>query len=74
MVETDMSRVPVAPVTVTFNGVSATVASDTSFPKDVAGVLEIIVTVPTNIPPGVANVLMTSGGVATTQPTNIYVK
>lgn len=73
-VETTTSLVPVAPVTVTFNGVSATVGSDTSFPKDVSGVLDLTVTIPTNIPPGVANVLLTAGGVATTQATNIYVK
>jgi uncharacterized protein (TIGR03118 family) len=74
IVEADNSRVPTATMAVTFNGVSATIGSDTSFPKDVSGVLDITVTVPTNIPPGLANVALTAGGVATTQATNVYVK
>ena len=74
IVEADASRVPAAALAVTFNGIAATVASDTSFPKDVSGVLEITVTVPTTITPGVSNVVLTAGGIATTQPTNVYVK
>jgi len=78
--EANATLVPTAPITVTFDGISATVASDTSFPKDVSGVLDITVTVPTNIAPGLANVLLTAGGVstptvtATTQGTVLYVK
>jgi uncharacterized protein (TIGR03437 family) len=74
IVEADNSRVPIATIAVTFNGENATVGSDTSFPKDVSGVLDLTVTVPTNIPPGVANVLLTAGGVSTTPGTNVYVK
>ncbi len=74
IVEADNSRVPTATVAVTFNGISATVGSDTSFPKDVSGVLDLTVTVPTGITPGLANVVLTAGGVATTQATNVYVK
>lgn len=74
IVEADNSRVPTATIAVTFNGISATVGSDTSFPKDVSGVLDLTVTVPTNITQGLSNVVLTAGGVATTQATNIYVK
>jgi uncharacterized protein (TIGR03118 family) len=74
IVEADNSRVPAATIAVTFNGVSATVGSDTSFPKDVSGVLDLTVTVPANITPGLSNVVLTAGGVATTQATNVYVK
>jgi len=75
IVEADNSRIPTAPMSVTFNGViTAALGADTSFPKDVSGVLELTVTVPLNIVPGLANVALTAGGVATTQPTNIYVK
>jgi uncharacterized protein (TIGR03118 family) len=74
IVEADSSRVPTAIIAVTFNGISATVGSDTSFPKDVSGVLDLTVTVPANITPGLSNVVLTAGGVSTTQATNVYVK
>jgi uncharacterized protein (TIGR03437 family) len=74
IVEADNSRIPTATIAVTFNGLSATVGSDTSFPKDVSGVLDLTVTVPLNITPGLSNVVLTAGGVATTQATNVYVK
>jgi uncharacterized protein (TIGR03118 family) len=72
--ETDTSRVPVAPLSVTIGGLAATLGVAGSTPKDVAGVLQVMVTVPTNIPAGSANVVLTAGGVATTQATFIYVK
>jgi uncharacterized protein (TIGR03437 family) len=74
IVESDNSRVPVAPAFVTFNTVNGPVVANTVFAKDVSGVLEITVTVPQSVTVGVSNVLLTSGGVATTQPTNVYVK
>ena len=74
VIETDNSRVPVATLTATIGGVNATVASDTSFPKDVSGVLELVVTVPAGISTGAVPVLINAGGVATTQPTTLFVK
>jgi uncharacterized protein (TIGR03437 family) len=74
IVEADNSRIPTAPIAVTFNGITATVGSDTSFAKDVSGVLDVTVTVPLGIAPGLANVSLTAGGVATPQGTNVYVK
>ncbi|HKD06483.1 MAG TPA: TIGR03118 family protein [Bryobacteraceae bacterium] len=74
IVEPDNSRIPVAPAFVTFNTVNGPVVANTVFAKDVAGVLEITVTVPINITPGLSNVLLTSGGVTTTQVTDVYVK
>jgi uncharacterized protein (TIGR03437 family) len=72
--ETDMTHVPVAPLMVTINGVSAMVGSGGSTPRDVSGVLEMQIAVPAATPPGSATLSMTSGGVATTQATNIFVK
>jgi len=74
IVEPDNSRVPVAPAFVTFNTVNGPVIANTVFARDVSGVLEITVTVPQSVTVGVSNVLLTSGGVTTTQPTNVYVK
>ncbi|HVW85999.1 MAG TPA: TIGR03118 family protein [Bryobacteraceae bacterium] len=72
--ETDMTRVPVAPLAVTVNGVSATLGPYGSTAMDVAGVLEMQVTVPNAITTGVSDVRLTAGGVTTTQPTVVYVK
>lgn len=72
--ETDTSRVPVAPVSVTIGGLPATVNADTSVPRDVAGVLEILVTVPAGATPGAAPVVLTIGGVATKQTATVFVK
>lgn len=74
VVETDASRVPVATLTATIGGLDATVASDTSFPKDVSGVLELTVTVPAGSSTGAVPVLINAGGVGTTQATTIFVK
>jgi uncharacterized protein (TIGR03437 family) len=74
IVEQDNSRIPAVMPTVTIGGVNAPVASDTSFPKDVSGVLDITVTVPAGIPTGSANVILTAGGASTTQQVFIYVK
>jgi uncharacterized protein (TIGR03437 family) len=74
IVEQDNSRVPVAMPTITIGGVNAPVVSDTSFTKDVSGVLDITATIPASIPTGVANVILSAGGVTTTQQVFIYVK
>jgi uncharacterized protein (TIGR03118 family) len=74
VVEADNSRVPVAPVSVTIGGTQATLGADGSTPKDVSGVLELTVTVPASIPAGSASVVLTAGGVATTQTVVLYVK
>jgi uncharacterized protein (TIGR03437 family) len=74
IVEPDNSRIPVAPAFVTFNTINGPVVANTVFAKDVSGVLEITVTVPNSITVGFSNVLLTSGGVTTTQITNVYVK
>jgi uncharacterized protein (TIGR03437 family) len=71
---TASSRVPVAPVSVTFSGTLATLGTDASTPKDVSGVLMLNVTVPTGIAAGTSTVIVTAGGVASTQPTYVYVK
>jgi uncharacterized protein (TIGR03118 family) len=72
--ETDASRVPVAPVSATIGGSNAMVGINGSTPKDVSGVLQVMLTVPAAIAPGSANVVLTVGGVATTQNTFVYVK
>ncbi|MES1261098.1 MAG: TIGR03118 family protein [Acidobacteriota bacterium] len=72
--ETDMTHVPVAPLMVTINGASAMVGAGGSTPRDVSGVLEMQITVPANTTPGAATLSMTSGGVATTQVTTVFVK
>jgi uncharacterized protein (TIGR03437 family) len=65
MTETSMGAVPVAPVTVSFDSVSAPVVSATTTPKDVAGVLEVQTTVPANMSAGQTNVALSVGGVST---------
>jgi len=72
--ETDTTRVPVAPLTVTIGGQAAALGVAGSTPRDVAGVLQVMVTVPTGIAAGTANVVLSAGGVATTQTTSIFVK
>jgi uncharacterized protein (TIGR03437 family) len=66
-------RIPVAPVTATFSGTPAIVGTDTSTAKDVSGVLMLSVTIPTSIAAGTSPVILTAGGVASTQPTYVYV-
>jgi uncharacterized protein (TIGR03437 family) len=73
VVEANGTRVPVAPVSVTIGGTAATIGADGSTPKDVSGVLELTVTVPTGIPAGTAAVVLTAGGV-TSPPVNVFVK
>ena len=72
--EIDSSRVPVAPLLVTVGGASATLGINGSTPKDVSGVLQVMVTVPASIAAGTANVVLTVGGIATVQQTFIFVK
>jgi uncharacterized protein (TIGR03437 family) len=74
VVETSSARVPVAPLSVTFSGTAGTVGTEGSTPKDVSGVLLLTATVPTTIATGTSTVIITSGGVASTQPTYVYVK
>ncbi len=74
VVETSSARVPVAPLSVTFSGTAGTVGTEGSTPKDVSGVLLLTATVPTTIAAGTSTVIITSGGVASTQPTYVYVK
>jgi uncharacterized protein (TIGR03118 family) len=73
-VQANTMRMPVAPVAVTFNGVSATVVFAGGTPKDVAGVLEIQVQVPTAVTPGESDVLLSIGGVAAQSGAQIYLK
>jgi len=75
VVETSTAvRVPVAPVSVSFSGTTAVLGTDTSTAKDVSGVLMLTATIPTTIAAGASTVLLTSGGVVSTQPTVVYVK
>jgi uncharacterized protein (TIGR03437 family) len=74
VVETSSSRVPVAPVSVTFSGVNAAIGTDGSTPKDVSGVLLLTATIPASIAAGTSTVIITAGGVASTQPAYVYVK
>jgi uncharacterized protein (TIGR03437 family) len=74
VVETTSTRVPVAPVSVTIGGAAAAAGSGGSTPKDISGVLMMTVTVPASIPAGAANVVLTAGGVASTQTAVLYVK
>jgi uncharacterized protein (TIGR03118 family) len=80
MLQTDTSRVPVAPVTVTFsnnaNLVTEAPTSSTTIPRDVSGVLAIAALVPTSVNAGLVNVAISVGGVSTspTQSVYIYVK
>ena len=72
--EVNMSYVPLAPVSVSIGGTGAIAGPAGSTPKDVSGVLEMQVTVPSSIPAGSAAVSLTSGGVTTTQATVVWVK
>jgi len=74
VVETTNTRVPVAPVSVTIGGTAATTGTGSSTPKDISGVLMMTVTVPASIPAGAANVVLTAGGVASTQTVVLFVK
>ena len=83
MLETDTSRVPVAPVTVTFfslgvdqtSNVVVTPTSSSTVPRDVSGVLQMRVPVPTTINAGLVNLSLSIGGVTNVnQTTSIYVK
>ncbi|MGD1071153.1 MAG: TIGR03118 family protein [Bryobacteraceae bacterium] len=65
MTETTTGATPVAPVAVVFGSASAAVISDTTVPKDVAGVLEVQTTVPTSLPVGQISVALSVGGVST---------
>jgi uncharacterized protein (TIGR03437 family) len=73
VVEADNSRVPVAVMSVTFNGTTATIGADGSTPKDISGVLELTVTVPASITAGTATVVLTAAGVAS-PPVLVFVK
>jgi uncharacterized protein (TIGR03118 family) len=75
VVETSTSvRVPVAVVSVTFSGTAGIVGTDASTPRDVSGVLMLNVTVPAGIAAGTSTVILTAGGVSSTQPTYVYLK
>lgn len=74
MAETDTSRIPVAPISVTIGGTVTTVGIEGSTPKDVSGVLQIMATIPAGIAAGQANIVINVGGVATTQTTFVFVK
>jgi uncharacterized protein (TIGR03437 family) len=58
---------PVAPVTATIGGVPATVLFAGEAPNDVAGVMQVNVTVPTNLPAGAVPLVLTVGA-ASSQP------
>jgi uncharacterized protein (TIGR03437 family) len=74
VVETSSTRIPVAALTATFSGTAAVIGTEGSTPKDVSGVLLLTATIPTSIAAGTSTVIITSGGVASTQPTYVYVK
>jgi uncharacterized protein (TIGR03118 family) len=74
IVEADSSRVPVAPISVKIGGSAATVVSSGSLPKSVSGIIQVTATVPTGITPGAAPVVVTAGGVSTTQTVTVFVK
>jgi uncharacterized protein (TIGR03118 family) len=67
MLQTDMSRMPVASVSVSFNGVTAKPTSATTVPRDVSGVLEVQATIPADATPGQVNVALSVGGISTDQ-------
>jgi uncharacterized protein (TIGR03437 family) len=58
---------PVAPVTATIGGVPATVVFAGEAPNDVAGVMQVNVTVPANLPTGALPLVLTVGA-ASSQP------
>jgi uncharacterized protein (TIGR03437 family) len=58
---------PVAPVTVTIGGLPATIQYAGSAPGDVAGVLQLNVTVPAGIPPGAAVPVVVKIGAVSSQ-------
>jgi uncharacterized protein (TIGR03118 family) len=74
VVESSTARVPVAPIAVTLAGTAATISGASATPKDVSGVLEVTVTVPTTIAAGPAAVVLAAGGVLTTQNVVVFVK
>ncbi|MGD1071557.1 MAG: TIGR03118 family protein [Bryobacteraceae bacterium] len=77
MTETGTGFVPAAQVSVVFNTTSGTVTSASSTPHDVAGVLEVQVSIPTGIPAGQTAVALSVGGVSTenifSSVQNVYV-
>jgi len=58
---------PAAPVSVTIGGLPATVQFAAEAPNQVAGILQVNLTVPDSMPPGAAPVVLTIGG-ASSQP------
>lgn len=74
MVQPDTMRMAAAPVAVTFNSVPAKVNFAGGTPKDVAGVLEIQMVVPSGITTGASDVGLTIGGVAAQSGGTLYVK
>jgi len=73
--ENGPGHVPVAPLSVTIGGVNAPLGTNGSTPRDVSGVVELMVTIPAGITTtGSVPVVLTAGGVATTQPTVIFIK
>jgi uncharacterized protein (TIGR03118 family) len=73
--ESGPNHVPVAPLSVTISGLNATLGTDGSTPRDVSGVVELMVTIPAGITTtGSVPVVLTAGGVATTQATVIFIK
>ncbi len=66
--------IPINAVSVTIGGQSATVLRASDAPSFPSGVFEIKATVPVNINPGTATVLVTVGGKSTTQRVTVAVK
>jgi trimeric autotransporter adhesin len=58
---------PAAPVTATIGGVAATVQFAGEAPNDVAGIMQVNVTVPANLPAGALSLVLTVGA-ASSQP------
>ncbi|HXJ38168.1 MAG TPA: TIGR03118 family protein [Bryobacteraceae bacterium] len=74
VVQADNSKVPSAPIVATFNTVSSAIVQAGSFPKTISGVLQLQVTVPRAITPGVPDLAITIGGLPVQPAPVVYVK
>jgi uncharacterized protein (TIGR03437 family) len=61
-------------MSVTFSGIAGVIGTNTSTPMDISGVLLLNVTVPANVAAGTSTVILTAGGVSSTQPTYVFLK
>jgi len=73
-VQSQTSRSPDLPVTVTIGGQKAQVVSAGTPVGEISGVMVVTVTVPTGLTPGPVPVVLSVGSVSTTQNVTISVK